>query len=77
MWNESSSVGNLVAHFVVAGPHGIGDLGPAAYEFVDFLERAGQSLWQVLPIGPVGYRGTPYQARRRSPATTCSSISRN
>jgi 4-alpha-glucanotransferase len=44
------------------GPHGIGDLGPAAYAFVDALERAGQTLWQVLPIGPVGYRGTPYQS---------------
>ncbi len=41
---------------------GIGDLGKAAYEFVDFLEEAGQSLWQVLPLGPTGYGDSPYQS---------------
>ena len=35
---------------------GIGDLGPAAYEFVNWLAEAGQTLWQVLPLGPVGLR---------------------
>jgi 4-alpha-glucanotransferase len=44
------------------GDEGIGDFGPAAYRFVDFLQRSGQSLWQVLPIGPTGYGGTPYQS---------------
>ena len=39
---------------------GIGDLGQAAYEFVDFLERSGQTLWQVLPLGPTGYEHSPY-----------------
>src|SRR5215472_9286032 len=39
---------------------GIGDLGPAAYEFVDWLAAAKQSLWQVLPIGPAGYGNSPY-----------------
>lgn len=39
---------------------GIGDLGAAAYEFVDFLERSGQKLWQVLPLGPTGYEHSPY-----------------
>ncbi|HZD32638.1 MAG TPA: 4-alpha-glucanotransferase, partial [Candidatus Angelobacter sp.] len=39
---------------------GIGDLGPAAYEFVDWLASARQSLWQVLPLGPVGYGNSPY-----------------
>lgn len=43
------------------GPFGIGDLGPAAYRFVDFLADAGQGLWQVLPLGPTGYRDSPYQ----------------
>ncbi len=43
------------------GRHGIGDLGMAAYEFVDFLEETGQSLWQVLPLGPTGYGDSPYQ----------------
>src|SRR2546429_3346488 len=41
---------------------GIGDFGPPAYEFVDFLAMAGQSLWQVLPLGPTGYGDSPYQS---------------
>src|SRR5215213_9260714 len=40
--------------------YGIGDLGPEAYKFVDFLVSAGQSLWQVLPLGPTGYGDSPY-----------------
>jgi 4-alpha-glucanotransferase len=43
------------------GRFGIGDLGRAAYDFVDFLEETGQSLWQVLPLGPTGYGDSPYQ----------------
>ena len=39
---------------------GIGDLGQAAYEFVDFLASSGQTLWQVLPLGPTGYEHSPY-----------------
>jgi len=42
------------------GPHGIGDLGQAAYQFIDFLVEAKQSLWQVLPLGPTGYGDSPY-----------------
>jgi len=41
---------------------GIGDLGPAAYAFADFLEAGKQRLWQVLPIGPTGYGNSPYAA---------------
>ena len=41
---------------------GIGDLGPAAYEFLDFLAAAKQHVWQVLPIGPTGYGNSPYAA---------------
>ncbi len=41
---------------------GIGDFGPAAYEFVDFLAAARQGLWQVLPIGPVGFGNSPYSS---------------
>jgi 4-alpha-glucanotransferase len=41
---------------------GIGDLGPAAYEFADFLARARQGLWQVLPLGPLGYGNSPYSS---------------
>jgi 4-alpha-glucanotransferase len=43
------------------GPYGIGDLGPAAYQFVDFLVAAGQTCWQILPLGPTGYGDSPYQ----------------
>ncbi len=41
---------------------GIGDFGSAAYEFVDFLAAARQGLWQVLPLGPLGYGNSPYSA---------------
>jgi 4-alpha-glucanotransferase len=43
------------------GPYGIGDLGPAAIAFLDFLHETGQGLWQVLPLGPTGYGDSPYQ----------------
>lgn len=43
------------------GPYGIGDLGASAYGFVDWLENAGQSYWQVLPLSPTGYGDSPYQ----------------
>ena len=43
------------------GRYGIGDLGPEAYAFMDFLAAAGQTLWQVLPLGPTGYGDSPYQ----------------
>ena len=39
---------------------GVGDFGPAAYEFIDFLVAAKQRLWQVLPLGPTGYGSSPY-----------------
>ena len=41
---------------------GVGDFGPAAYEFVDFLVAAKQRLWQVLPLSPTGYGSSPYSA---------------
>jgi len=41
---------------------GIGDFGPAAYQFVDFLAASRQGLWQVLPLGPLGYGNSPYSA---------------
>jgi 4-alpha-glucanotransferase len=42
------------------GRFGIGDLGSPAYRFADFLVAGGQSLWQVLPLGPTGYGDSPY-----------------
>jgi 4-alpha-glucanotransferase len=44
------------------GPHGCGDLGAEAYHFVDWLVTAKQSLWQMLPLGPVGPGNSPYQS---------------
>ncbi len=41
---------------------GIGDFGPAAYRFVDFLSSARQGIWQVLPLGPLGYGNSPYSS---------------
>jgi 4-alpha-glucanotransferase len=43
------------------GPYGIGDLGPAAYRWVDWLASTGCKLWQILPLGPTGYGDSPYQ----------------
>ncbi len=43
------------------GPDGIGTLGKEAFRFVDFLRETGQKLWQILPLGPVGYGNSPYQ----------------
>ncbi|HET9531115.1 MAG TPA: 4-alpha-glucanotransferase [Blastocatellia bacterium] len=55
------SSGILLHPTSLAAGTGIGDLGPAAYEFVDFLSSSAQSLWQVLPLGPTGYGDSPYQ----------------
>jgi 4-alpha-glucanotransferase len=55
------SSGILLHPTSLPGPYGIGDLGPAAYQFVDFLAAAGCKLWQVLPLGPTGYGDSPYQ----------------
>ena len=43
-------------------PYGIGDLGQAAYDFVKFLEKSGQHLWQILPLTHTGYGDSPYQS---------------
>jgi 4-alpha-glucanotransferase len=42
------------------GPEGIGTFGAAGRQFVDFLAAAGQTLWQILPLGPTGYGNSPY-----------------
>ena len=55
------SSGVLLHPTSLPGRFGIGDLGPGARAFVDFLAEAGQSLWQVLPLGPTGYGDSPYQ----------------
>ena len=55
------SAGILLHPTSLPGPYGIGDLGPAAYHWVDFLSESGCKLWQVLPLGPTGYGDSPYQ----------------
>ena len=57
----SRSSGILLHVTSLPGSHGIGDLGPAAYAWVDRLAAAGQSWWQILPLGPTGYADSPYQ----------------
>ena len=44
------------------GPYGVGSMGASAYKFVDFLVKAGQSYWQILPLNPTGYGDSPYQS---------------
>jgi 4-alpha-glucanotransferase len=56
------SAGILLHPTSLPGPFGIGDLGPAAYHWVDGLARAKQKWWQILPLGPTGYGDSPYQA---------------
>ncbi|MGH8030757.1 MAG: 4-alpha-glucanotransferase [Arenimonas sp.] len=56
------SAGVLLHVTSLPGPHGIGDFGPDAYRFVDWLERAGQRLWQWLPTTPIGPGDSPYQS---------------
>ncbi len=57
----SRSSGILLHPTSLPGRCGIGDLGAGAYAFVDWLVDAGQSVWQVLPLGPTGYGDSPYQ----------------
>lgn len=54
--------GILLAVSSIPSKYGIGTFSKEAYEFVDFLEKAGQSLWQILPLGPTGYGDSPYQS---------------
>ncbi|NJD22383.1 MAG: 4-alpha-glucanotransferase, partial [Melioribacter sp.] len=59
--NIERSAGILLHPTSLPGKFGIGDLGPNAYHFVDFLKSAGQTLWQTFPLGPTGYGDSPYQ----------------
>lgn len=54
--------GILMPIFSLASPYGIGTFGKAAYEFIDFLKEAGQTYWQILPLGPTGFGDSPYQS---------------
>lgn len=56
------SSGVLLHLTSLPSPHGSGDLGPAAYHFIDWLHAAGQSVWQFLPLGGIGLGGSPYMS---------------
>ena len=56
------SCGILMPISSLPSPHGIGTLGAEARKFVDFLADAGQSWWQILPVGPTSYGDSPYQS---------------
>jgi len=56
------SAGVLLHPTSLPGPFGIGDLGPGAERWLDWLQSSGCALWQVLPLGPTGYADSPYQS---------------
>src|ERR1700761_9835903 len=59
----SERVSGVLLHITSLPSYGgIGDLGPAAFAFVDFLAAGKQRLWQVLPLNPTGYGSSPYSA---------------
>lgn len=58
---QNRASGILLHPTSLPGPDGVGDLGPEAYRWIDFLDRTGTQFWQVLPLGPTGYGDSPYQ----------------
>ena len=54
--------GILLHPTALPGPYGIGEIGPQAYRFVDHLSDMGQTLWQILPIGPTDFHNSPYSS---------------
>ncbi len=56
------SSGVLMHITSLPGPYGIGTMGAKAFRFVDFLKKAGQRYWQILPLAPTGYGDSPYQS---------------
>jgi len=58
---KKRSSGILLHISSLPGPYGIGDFGKGAYDFVDFLDRAGIKNWQILPLGITGFGDSPYQ----------------
>ena len=58
--NRASGV--LLPIFSFPSQYGIGCFSKEAYQFVDQLREAGQSYWQILPLGPTGYGDSPYQS---------------
>ena len=60
--NFPRASGVLLHPTSLPGPYGIGEIGPEAYRFADFLAETGQRLWQILPLGPTSYGDSPYQS---------------
>ena len=54
--------GVLMAISSLPTPYGFGTIGKTAYDFADFLKKAGQKIWQILPVGPTSYGDSPYQS---------------
>ena len=67
------STGILLHPISLPSRGGIGDFGPAAYEFLDFLSSARQGLWQVLPLGPPANGNSPYSSTSAFAGNPCSS----
>ena len=71
-WNQQASTfpfpvgyraSGLLLHITsLPSAYGLGDLGPAAYAWIDRLHEAGQTWWHALPVGPTGYSNSPYQS---------------
>ncbi len=59
---SSRKCGVLLPIFSLSSEYGIGSFSKEAYDFVDFLQEAGQSYWQLLPLGPTSYGDSPYQS---------------
>lgn len=56
-------ISGILAHPTsMPSKYGIGDLGATCYDFVDFLARSNQTIWQVLPLGPTSFGDSPYQS---------------
>ncbi|MFA7400214.1 MAG: 4-alpha-glucanotransferase, partial [Sideroxydans sp.] len=58
--NRSSGI--LLHPTSLPGPFGSGDFGSASFQFVDWLSKAGQTLWQMLPLSEVGSGNSPYMS---------------
>ena len=56
------AAGILLPVFSLPGEYGIGCFSKEAYDFIDFLKKAGQTYWQILPLGPTSYGDSPYQS---------------
>ena len=77
MKTRKRTAGVLLPITSLPSKYGIGTVGTAAYEFVDFLKKSGQTYWQILPAGPTGYGDSPYQSFSTLPEIRILSIWKN